>query len=248
MNTIGFLDSAWRGSSLRRAPAAAQSWLRRSSRFCRSRSASARTRRFFSCSTPSAFARCRSREPAAARRQSASRRHDQPGAPDSSSGRRAVLTNPLWERIRDRQQAFSSVFAWGSPGVQPDAPAVRARNAQGLWVSGDFFNTLGVPARCSAACSRLPTIGAAARRRPPSSATASGSASMAAARPRSAAALTLDGHAYDIVGVTPAELLRRRSRPRLRRRGAAVRRAALARRAHRASTRTTSGSSRRSAG
>ena len=27
------------------------------------------------------------------------------------SGRRPSLTNPLWERIRDRQQAFSSAFA-----------------------------------------------------------------------------------------------------------------------------------------
>ena len=29
----------------------------------------------------------------------------------SFNGRHAVLTNPLWERIRDRQDAFSSVFA-----------------------------------------------------------------------------------------------------------------------------------------
>src|SRR5689334_13019214 len=28
------------------------------------------------------------------------------------SGRRPSLTSPLWEQLRDRQQAFSGVFAW----------------------------------------------------------------------------------------------------------------------------------------
>jgi hypothetical protein len=32
----------------------------------------------------------------------------------SFTGRRSMLTNPLWERIRDRQEAFSEIFAWGS--------------------------------------------------------------------------------------------------------------------------------------
>src|SRR5437763_2048724 len=29
------------------------------------------------------------------------------------TGRRGQITNPLWEQIRDHQQAFSSMFAWG---------------------------------------------------------------------------------------------------------------------------------------
>ena len=40
---------------------------------------------------------------------------DNPNRAGSFNGRHAVLTNPLWERIRDRQEAFSSVFAWGIP-------------------------------------------------------------------------------------------------------------------------------------
>ena len=97
------------------------------------------------------------------------------------------LTNPLWERIRDRQQAFSSVFAWGSPDVRPDAPAGRARRCAGLVGERRFLQHARRAARARARHSRLRTIGAAARRRPRSSATASGSANMAAARPRSAA-------------------------------------------------------------
>src|SRR4051812_15978901 len=61
------------------------------------------------------------------------------------SGRRPSLTNPLWEQIRDRQQVFSGVFAWASPGFDLTSGG-EARPAEGMWVSGDFFNTLGVPA------------------------------------------------------------------------------------------------------
>ena len=58
-------------------------------------------------------------------------------------GRRPMMTNPLWEQLRDRQQAFSGVFAWGVNAFNLTTGG-EARYAQGLWVSGDFFNTLGV--------------------------------------------------------------------------------------------------------
>jgi predicted permease len=54
-----------------------------------------------------------------------------------------MLTNPLWERIRDRQQTFSGVFAWGVSDFNL-ARGGEVRNAHGLWVSGDFFRVLGV--------------------------------------------------------------------------------------------------------
>ena len=46
------------------------------------------------------------KDPAAARR-SPHRGYGRTDAPGSSPGRRPKLTNPLWEQIRDRQQAFS---------------------------------------------------------------------------------------------------------------------------------------------
>ena len=59
-------------------------------------------------------------------------------------GRPTQVTNPIWEQIRDRQQAFSSIFAWGTNTINL-APGGEVRSARMLYVSGDFFNTLGVP-------------------------------------------------------------------------------------------------------
>ena len=53
------------------------------------------------------------------------------------------VTNPIWEQIRDRQQVFSGIFAWGTDNVNL-APGGEVRSARMLYVSGDFFNTLGV--------------------------------------------------------------------------------------------------------
>jgi putative ABC transport system permease protein len=53
------------------------------------------------------------------------------------------VTNVIWENIRDRQQAFSGIFAWGTDRVNL-APGGEVRPARMLYVSGDFFNTLGV--------------------------------------------------------------------------------------------------------
>jgi predicted permease len=58
-------------------------------------------------------------------------------------GRRPRLTNVLWEQIEDNQQAFSSVMAW-SPTVFDLAGGGEVRPAEGLWVTGSFFGTLGV--------------------------------------------------------------------------------------------------------
>lgn len=53
------------------------------------------------------------------------------------------LTYAMWEQIRKQQQGFSQVFAWG-PNVFNIAPGGEVHNVQGLWVSGEFFETLGV--------------------------------------------------------------------------------------------------------
>ncbi|MGH9849340.1 MAG: ADOP family duplicated permease, partial [Blastocatellia bacterium] len=53
------------------------------------------------------------------------------------------VTNPIWEQIRERQQAFSGISAWGTDNVNL-APGGEAHPARLLYVSGDFFPTLGV--------------------------------------------------------------------------------------------------------
>src|SRR6185436_7268061 len=54
-----------------------------------------------------------------------------------------AVTNPLWEQIRDRQQAFSGICAWGT-GSFNLSEGGEIRPAQALWVSGDFFDVLGI--------------------------------------------------------------------------------------------------------
>ena len=62
------------------------------------------------------------------------RRHSRPEHP---------LTNPQWEYIRDHQQVLVGVGAYGNPRFNLNSGG-ETRNAQGLFVSGRFFDTLGV--------------------------------------------------------------------------------------------------------
>jgi putative ABC transport system permease protein len=62
------------------------------------------------------------------------------GDPDWG-GEGGSFTNPLWEQIRDRQDVFSGAFAWGTDKFDL-ARGGAVHLANGIWVSGDFFNTL----------------------------------------------------------------------------------------------------------
>jgi predicted permease len=55
----------------------------------------------------------------------------------------AMLTYAQWEQIRNHQQAFSGAFAW-APDTFNLAPRGEVHLVPGIWVSGDFFNVLGV--------------------------------------------------------------------------------------------------------
>ncbi|MGO4883098.1 MAG: ADOP family duplicated permease [Bryobacteraceae bacterium] len=57
------------------------------------------------------------------------------------------VTNPIWEQVRDHQKAFSGTLAFG-PDRFDLAAGGESHFAEGLWVSGDFFRVLGVPAMC----------------------------------------------------------------------------------------------------
>jgi len=57
--------------------------------------------------------------------------------------RYAPITNPLWEQVRQQQQGFSNIGAWAIGGFNL-ATGGEIRPARGLWVSGEFFNVLGV--------------------------------------------------------------------------------------------------------
>ena len=114
-----------------------------------------------------------------------------------------ALTNPLWERIRERQDAFSTVFAWADDGFNL-SPAGEARRARGLWVSGEFFPALAV----QPVIGRV--FGPADDRRGCGLAGAVISHDFwlreLAGNPRVlGTSLTLDSHRVDIIGVAPPE-------------------------------------------
>ena len=54
-------------------------------------------------------------------------------------------TNPLWEQIRDRGQMFDGVFAWSSTRFNLSQGG-QTQFVDGVWASGRYFETLGVPA------------------------------------------------------------------------------------------------------
>jgi predicted permease len=62
-----------------------------------------------------------------------------------NTGEQAYFTNPIWEQVRDRQQAFSGTLAFGGDRFDL-ASGGESHFAEGLWVSGDYFRVLGVPA------------------------------------------------------------------------------------------------------
>jgi len=55
------------------------------------------------------------------------------------------FSNPTWEHLRDRQDVFSGIFAYGRWGFNL-ANGGEARTVNGVYVSGQYFDTLGVHA------------------------------------------------------------------------------------------------------
>jgi len=123
------------------------------------------------------------------------------GRTGSFTGRRPMLTNPLWEKVRDQQEAFSSALAWGTVAFNLTTGG-EARYAQGLWVSGDFFKTLEV----SALVGRILTSDDDYRgcTAPPAVISYGFWQREYGGNPALGRSLVLDGHNYEIVGITPA--------------------------------------------
>ena len=65
------------------------------------------------------------------------------GARGYFSSWRQSVSNPIWEEIRDRQEAFSGTLAYGESRFNL-ASGGEARPARGLLVSGSFFDLLEV--------------------------------------------------------------------------------------------------------
>jgi predicted permease len=70
---------------------------------------------------------------------------DMTGARGNFNFRYNAVTNPIWEKLKNNQQTFSGIVAWSPTGFNL-AQGGEIRNKNALWVSGDFFNVLGVRA------------------------------------------------------------------------------------------------------
>jgi putative ABC transport system permease protein len=66
------------------------------------------------------------------------------GASGQFSGPYSDLTYPQWEKLRERQQAFSNLLAWNRTTFDLSARGESRFTEDGLWVSGGFFDLLGV--------------------------------------------------------------------------------------------------------
>jgi len=67
--------------------------------------------------------------------------HD--GRIGSSVARQKELSSAIWDQLKDRPQAFSNLAAWSTERFDLGNGG-EARHADGMWVSGTFFETLGI--------------------------------------------------------------------------------------------------------
>src|SRR5260370_7803233 len=58
-------------------------------------------------------------------------------------GKSGTFTNPIWEQLRDRQDVFSGIFAYGG-GRFNLAAGGEGRYSNGNFAPGQFFYTLGL--------------------------------------------------------------------------------------------------------
>ena len=122
----------------------------------------------------------------------------------SPAARRASPTfpNPLWEQVRDQQRAFTAAFAWSPTQFDLHTSGPEQR-INGVFASGEYFSALGVhaergrlfqPSDDQPGCPAVADISDGFWR------------SQFAASPAVLGAnLTLSGHSFTIVGVTPPE-------------------------------------------
>ena len=108
------------------------------------------------------------------------------------------VTNPIWENLRDRQDIFSGVFAYGGTRFNLTSGG-EARRVDANWVTGDFFSTLGVRAVVGRMLGRADDF-----RGCPAVATISDAfwqSEYGGSESAIGKTLNLDGHAFPIVGV-----------------------------------------------
>jgi putative ABC transport system permease protein len=120
------------------------------------------------------------------------------------TGSYSEFSFPLWQEVEKRQHAFSSIAAWGGTHMNL-AKGGEVDDAQAIWVSGQFFQVVGVqpalgrlistaddPETAQAGCPGAVDLSYAFWQR-----RYGGDASVIGKT------ITLEGHPFPIIGVTP---------------------------------------------
>jgi predicted permease len=117
-------------------------------------------------------------------------------------GRRSVATYAMWDEIRRTQHSFVSMLAWGATRFDLSTGG-ESRFVDGLWVSGSFFDTLGVG-------SQIGRVFSAADDQPGCGAPgvvisdAFWKREYGGARSALGSTLRINGQPFDVIGVTPS--------------------------------------------
>jgi len=120
-------------------------------------------------------------------------------------GENGGMTNLIWEQIRDRDLGFEGISAAGTLRLDMSSGGEK-RPAQGLFVSGDFFNVMGVAPVLGRAFTRDDDRRGCGREGPIAMISHAfwnnhfGGGSKVLGK-----TIPLDGHHFSIIGVTPPE-------------------------------------------
>jgi predicted permease len=121
--------------------------------------------------------------------------------PRSVRGIAHAYTNPIWEQLRDHQDVFSGIFSWSRNDFDL-ASGGEAHIVHGIYTSGGYFTTLGVrpamgrlimPADDQRGCSGVAVLGYGFWQE-----------HYGGAESAVGTLLRLDSHAFQVIGVTPA--------------------------------------------
>ncbi len=118
-------------------------------------------------------------------------------------GRYPELTNAMWQQIQEKQEGFRGVFAWGTAvwNLNTGGPA---RYARGIWVSGEFFQVLSVPALMGRVLTPADDVKGCGGSPGAVISYSFWQREFGGNADAIGRKLTLEGHPFEIVGITPA--------------------------------------------
>jgi putative ABC transport system permease protein len=108
----------------------------------------------------------------------------------------------VWQQIQQQQKGFSGIAAWSTEGFDLGQGG-EAHYAQGMWVSGDFFRTLGIEPFLGRLLTESDDYRGCGMRAVVIS-YAFWQRAFAGRADAVGAKLSLDGHPFEVVGVAPA--------------------------------------------